>query len=161
MAGAPQPLYDRNPRAHPGLRAIALVEGIKGLLGVLAASGMEILGPDPLRNAVHWLIRYFHLSPTEGALAWLAGAINPGSVHATAALATAYGILHLFEAWGLWRDRAWASWLGCVAAAIYLPFDIYALWHHPGVTALSVLMINLLIVWVLARDLSKRSHLRH
>jgi len=68
----------------------------------------------------------------------------------------AYAVLHLIEAWGLWRDKAWASWVGCIAAAIYLPFDIYALVRHPGWVSVAVLAINVLIVWVLARDLVKR-----
>ncbi|GAB6196344.1 DUF2127 domain-containing protein [Lysobacter xanthus] len=148
--------YDPNPRAHPGLRAIALVEATKGLLALITASGLEILGPAPLRSAVHVLIRHFELSSTEGPLAWLAGAISAGSVHATAAIAAVYGLLHVVEAWGLWRDKAWASWLGCIAAAIYLPFDVYALTRHPGWAAMSVLVINLIVVWVLARDLFRR-----
>lgn len=148
--------YNPSPKAHPGLRAIALVEGTKGLLGLIAASGLAFLGPVPLRDAVYWLIGYFDLSPSSGALAWLANAINPGSVLFTAALATAYGVLHVVEAWGLWRDKAWASWLGCLAAAIYLPYELYELSRHPGITTVSILAINLAIVWVLARDLRKR-----
>jgi len=148
--------YDPNPRAHPGLRAIALIEAIKGLLGLLAASGLELLGPAPLRRAVHALIERFQLSPDEGAFAWLSHAINPDSVHLAAAVAAAYGVLHVIEAWGLWRDKAWASWLGCFAAAIYLPFDLYALWKHPGVASIAVLVINVLVVWVLGRDVRKR-----
>ena len=148
--------YNPDPRTHPGLRAIAMVEAIKGLLALTTASGLELLGPAPLRNVVHVLIRHFELSTTEGPLAWLAGAISSGTVHATAAIAAVYGLLHAVEAWGLWRDKAWASWLGCIAAAIYLPFDVYALIRHPGWPAVSVLVINLVIVWVLARDLFRR-----
>ena len=148
--------YNPDPRAHPGLRAIAMVEVAKGLLALLAASGLEILGPAPLRAAVHVLIRHFELSSTDGPLAWLANAISAGTVHTTAAIAAVYGLLHVVEAWGLWRDKAWASWLGCVAAAIYLPFDTYALLRHPGWPAVSVLAINLVVVWVLARDLFRR-----
>lgn len=148
--------YNPSPKAHPGLRAIALVEGTKGLLGLIAASGLAILGPGPLREAVYWLIGYFQLNPSSGALAWLADAINPGSVLVTAVIATAYGVLHVVEAWGLWRDKAWASWLGCVAAAIYLPYEIFELSRHPGITTVSILAINVAIVWILARDLRKR-----
>ena len=36
----------------------------------------------------------------------------------------------ILTCWGLWRAKAWASWLGCIAAALYLPFDIYALATH-------------------------------
>ncbi|GAB1595262.1 DUF2127 domain-containing protein [Lysobacter claricitrinus] len=155
MTDHPRP-YNTNPRAHPGLRVIALVEGSKGLLALLAASGLEILGPLPLRSAVHALIRHFELSSTDGPLAWLANAISAGAVHATAAIAAGYGLLHAVEAWGLWRDKAWASWLGCVAAAIYLPFDVYALWHHPGWPAMTLLVVNVVVVYVLARDLFRR-----
>jgi uncharacterized membrane protein (DUF2068 family) len=152
------PHYNPNPRAHPGLHAIALVEGVKGLLAVLAASGLELLGPAPLQRWVHWLIARFQLDPQEGALALFARQISPGAVHWAAAAVMAYGLLHVLEAWGLWRAKAWASWLGCVAAALYLPLDLYALWRHPGWATLAVLAINLLVVWVLARDILRRRY---
>ena len=67
-----------------------------------------------------------------------------------------YGLLRLLEAWGLWRARAWASWLGCVSAALYLPFELHALIRHPGWLALSVLAVNQVVVAVLGRDLLRR-----
>jgi uncharacterized membrane protein (DUF2068 family) len=148
--------YVEDPRAHPGLRVIAIIEAVKGLLALSAASGLELIGAIPLKRWAQDLIRYFQLEPTHGAMAWFANAINPHSVHLAAAAVGAYGVLHLIESWGLWRDKAWASWLGCIAAAIYLPFDLYALARHPGWVAMTVLGINVLIVWVLARDLRKR-----
>jgi uncharacterized membrane protein (DUF2068 family) len=148
--------YDPDPHRHPGLHVIAIVEGIKGALAVLAASGLEIIGPAPLQHWVHELITRFQLSTQHGAMAWLANAINPHSVHFAAAAVLGYGIVHLVEAWGLWRAKAWASLLGCLAAAIYLPFDLYALFRHPGWVSVAVVAINLLVVWVLARDLVKR-----
>lgn len=154
----PHPPYVEDPRAHPGLRAIALVEGGKGVLALLAGSGLELLGPAPLQRWVHALIDRFQLDPQHGALAWLAGAISPDSVHIAAAAVAAYGILHVAEAWGLWRDKAWASWLGCIAAALYLPFDVYALIRHPGWVSVAVLAINIVVVAVLGRDLMRRRY---
>lgn len=148
--------YDPDPKAHPGLRAIAIIELVKGLLAVLAASGLELIGPAPLRHWVDTLIAQFRLDPDHGAMGWLAGAINPDSVHFAAAGVGAYAVLHLAESWGLWRDRAWASWLGCIAAALYLPLDVYALLRHAGWLSATVVAINLLVVWVLGRDLLKR-----
>ena len=75
------PHYNPDPHAHPGLHVIAIVEAAKGLLAVLAASGLELLGPAPLRRFVHLLIARFQLDPDHGAMAWLAGAISPDSVH--------------------------------------------------------------------------------
>jgi uncharacterized membrane protein (DUF2068 family) len=155
VTDAPQH-YNPNPRAHPGLRAIALVELIKGLLALAAASGLALMGPASLRRWVEALIHRFQLDPDQGAMAWLAQGINPGSVHLAASAVLVYGAIHLVEAWGLWRDKAWASWLGCLTAALYLPFDGYALLHHRNWPSLVVFAINLLVVWVLARDLAKR-----
>lgn len=151
--------YDTRPQAHPGLHAIAVFEAGKGLLALLAASGLEILGPAPLRHWLNELIEHFHFDPDHGALAALSQALNPDSVHLAAALALLYAIIRGIEAWGLWRVRRWASWLGCIGAAIYLPFDLYALYEHPGALSTGVLGVNLLVVWVLARDLVKRQRL--
>ena len=60
--------YVNDPRAHPGLRLIALIEAIKGLLALSAASGLEIIGPIPLKRWAEDLIRYFQLEPTHGAM---------------------------------------------------------------------------------------------
>ena len=71
-------------------------------------------------------------------------------------VAALYGIVHLVEGWGLWRAKAWASWLGCITAALYLPFDIYAFATHRHWLEGVVVVVNLLVVWVLARDLLVR-----
>ncbi|ROU07214.1 DUF2127 domain-containing protein [Lysobacter enzymogenes] len=152
----PGPHYDTDPKAHPGLHAIAAVEAGKGLLALSAASGLELLGPAPLQRWIELLIHRFHLDPEHGSMAWLAHSISPGSVHLAAGIVFAYAALHLLEAWGLWKAKAWASWLGCLGAALYLPFDLYALARHPGWLAIGVLIINVIVVWVLARDILKR-----
>jgi uncharacterized membrane protein (DUF2068 family) len=148
--------YNPDPHAHPGLHVIAIVEAVKGALAVMAASGLELIGPASLQRWVHELIDRFQLDPDHGAMSWLASAIGPDSVHFAATVALFYGLAHLTEAWGLWRAKAWASWLGCLSAAAYLPFDLYALSRHRGWLPLTVVAINLLVVWVLGRDLVKR-----
>jgi uncharacterized membrane protein (DUF2068 family) len=152
------PHYNPDPHAHPGLHVIALIEAIKGVLAVLAASGLAFLGPAPLQRWVHILINRFELDPEHGALALFAQKISQGAVHWAAAIVMAYGVLHILEAWGLWRAKVWASWLGCLAATLYLPLDLYALGKHPGVATFAVLAINLIVVWVLARDIARRRY---
>lgn len=148
--------YNPDPHRHPGLHVIALLEASKAMLALLAATGLEILGPQPLRDGVNALIRRFSLDPDHGTLPSLLNTISPDAVHLAAAAMIGYGLLHLVEAWGLWKAKAWASWLGCLTASIYLPFDIYAIVRHPGWASWSVLAINLIVVYVLARDLRKR-----
>jgi uncharacterized membrane protein (DUF2068 family) len=152
------PHYNPDPHAHPGLHIIALVEAIKGALAVSAASGLAFLGPAPLQHWVRLLIARFQLDPEHGALALFASKISQGAVHWAAAAVMAYGLLHILEAWGLWRAKVWASWLGCVAATLYLPLDLYALCRHPGWATIAVLAINVIVVWVLARDIIRRHY---
>ena len=148
--------YNPDPHKHPGLHMIALVELVKGALALLAASGLELMGPAPLQHWVHLLIDHFQLDPDRGAMAWLLHSINPNAVHFAALVVLLYGMLHILEGWGLWRAKAWASWLGCITAALYLPFDIYAFANHRHWLAAVVVLINLIVVWVLAHDLFVR-----
>ncbi|MEO6103053.1 MAG: DUF2127 domain-containing protein [Pseudoxanthomonas sp.] len=150
--------YNPAPRAHPGLHVLALFEGLKGFLALIAAASLEVLGPQPLRHLISNLIAKFNLDPGHGTLPSLLNAINPGAVHLAVAVVTLYAIWRLVEAWGLWRAKAWASWLGCVGTAAYLPLDLYALYHHPGWHTWAVLILNLAVVAILARDLLKRRH---
>jgi len=144
--------YNPDPHRHPGLHVIALLEASKAMLALLAATGLEMLGPQPLRDGVNALIRRFSLDPDHGTLPSLLNMISPDAVHLAAAAMIGYGLLHLVEAWGLWKAKAWASWLGCLTASIY------AVLRHPGWASWSVLAINLIVVYVLARDLRKRRH---
>jgi uncharacterized membrane protein (DUF2068 family) len=86
----------------------------------------------------------------------LLNAINPGAVHLAVIIVLVYALMRLLEAWGLWRTRAWASWLGCLGSAAYLPLDLYALYRHHGWHTWAVLIANLIIVAVLGRDIVKR-----
>ena len=147
---------DPGHRAHPGLHAIALIEMGKGVLALLAASAIATLGAARIDDAIDKLAALSYFDTIHRALAAVASNINPASVRLVVAAIIAYAALRLIEGWGLWRAKAWASWLGCIAAAAYLPFDIYALAVHRHWLEAAVVAINLLVVWVLARDLRKR-----
>ena len=110
---------------------------------------------ESLPLAFFHLLALLRLDATPGSAAWLATAWNPGAVQMAAAVAALYGMVRLAEAWGLWRGKAWASWLG-LSAALYLPFDLYAFALHRHWLEAVVVAVNLLVVWILARDLLRR-----
>lgn len=150
------PAYNPDPHAHPGLHAIALFEAFKGVLALASASGLALLGPQPIRHWVLELTWRLHLHPERGLIAHFLDTISTHTVHLTALVLLGYATLRFVEAWGLWRVRAWASWLGVVSAALYLPLDIGAIYQHPGWLSALVLLINLVVVYALARDLWRR-----
>ena len=151
-----QSRYNPDPHAHPGLYAIAVFEAAKGVIALLAAAGLAWAGPLALQQAVDGLAVKLHLNPSHGPVASLLRGINPESLGVAIAVTLAYALMRFIEAWGLWRAKAWGSWLGCIGAAVYLPFELYALVSHPGWLEASVLAVNLLVVWVLGRDLARR-----
>ena len=142
--------------AQPGFHLLALFEGLKGLLALIAAASLEVMGPQPLQDLVAGLITKFNLDPDAGPLPTLLHAINPAAVHFAATVLVLYAAVRLLEAWGLWRAKAWASWLGCIGTALYLPLDLFGIYYHRSVYAWVVLALNFAVFAVLARDLAKR-----
>lgn len=139
------------------LRAIAAFEASKGVLALLAAGGLHLLGPTHLQRAADALAHALRLPPDVGASGWIARAINPETLLLATGLAIAYGLMRLVEAWGLRHNRAWAVWFGTLSCAAYIPFELFSMLHHPHWLTLVVIAINVLIVWVLGRDLWRRS----
>lgn len=158
-ADAPEgPVGSPAARHDGGLRAIAVLEAAKSIFALLASSGLELLGPTPIRHFLGWLIEVFRVDAHHSLVATFMHQVNAESVHLVALGAATYGALHLVEAWGLWRGRVWASWLGCISAGVYLPFEAWALIRDPGWVTLAVVAINAAIVAVLARDVIRRRH---
>ncbi len=150
------PRYDPRPAAHPGLHVIALIELGKGVVATASAVALGLVGPTPIRAFIAGIGEWLHFDPHHSALGRLLARITPDTVLLAAMAIGVYAALRFVLFYGLWRVRAWASWLGSFAATLYLPFCLYALWRYPGWPTLAVLTLNLIIVWVLVRDLLKR-----
>ncbi|ENM5915962.1 DUF2127 domain-containing protein, partial [Vibrio mimicus] len=54
-------------------------------------------------------------------------------------------------AYGLWHNLLWTEWFALLSGAIYLPFEIYELFAHPGLLSISALLINVIIVFYMYR----------
>lgn len=149
--------YDPSPRAHPGLHLIALIELGKGLVSASAAITLGLVGPSPIRAFIAAIGERLHFDTQHSALARFIEGITPETVHLAAAAIGVYALLRFVLFWGLWQVKAWASWLGACAAVLYVPFCLFALWRYPGWPTAAVLTLNFIIVWVLVRDLRRRS----
>jgi uncharacterized membrane protein (DUF2068 family) len=153
MAILHKPLVD-------GIRAIALYEAAKGAIVLLAGFGLLGLLNQDVENLAERFVRFSHLNPASKYprifLDAAAGVTN-SQLWWLAAAAAAYAIVRGFEAYGLWKGRAWAEWLALVAAALYLPVEYYHLWHRFTWFKVGVLLTNLGVVAVMAYALRHRA----
>ena len=131
------------------LRAIASVELIKGLLVLLAGFGaFYLLDRDVWDVAVSFL-RLLHIKHRyhyADVFLKLARDVTDKQLLMVAVLALLYSTLRFFEAYGLWRKRAWAEWVAFASGAIYLPFEINELFHRLTPISVGIFVINLAIV---------------
>jgi uncharacterized membrane protein (DUF2068 family) len=77
-----------------------------------------------------------------------------------AALALLYATVRFVEAYGLWHVRAWAEWFAIISGSVYIPIEIYELFHRTTWMRALVLATNLAIVAYLlnVRRLNRLHH---
>lgn len=138
------------------VRTVAWIEAIKGVLALLLASGALALLHHDLHALALYLIGHAHLNPAAkypGIFLEFAGQFGDSRIRMLAAGAAGYAVLHLVEAYGLFKERAWAEILAASGASIYIPFELLELSRFPSLAVLCVLVINIAIVWIMARAL--------
>jgi uncharacterized membrane protein (DUF2068 family) len=149
------------PTTRIAVRGVAVFEAAKGLLVLLV--GFDLLRPvnRELGFDAEEMVRHMHLNPASRIPHIFVDATSRFegmSLMPVALGALAYALIRFVEAYGLWRQRAWAEWFAAASGAIYIPFEIRHLivhHHHRVLTAL-VLAANIVIVGVMVRALRKR-----
>ena len=141
------------------MRAVALMEVLKGFVVLGAGFGLLALLHRDVRHVAVSLVTHLHLDPQAhyaGLFVDAASRLTDARLWAAAALALAYSAIRATEAYGLWHDRRWAAWLGATSGAIYLPIEAYELWHKPSPVKAATLLLNLAVVAYLAWTLRER-----
>jgi uncharacterized membrane protein (DUF2068 family) len=147
------------------LRAVATLEVTKGLIVLLAACGVLLLiqREDPW-DIADGLLRLLHISPdhhfAQVFLDW-ADTLTVTKLWAVAAAGLSYSVLRFVEAYGLWYAKAWAEWIALISGALYLPFEIYKLVHRQSLFHVSLLLVNLAVVFYMAYLLKTGQSLHH
>lgn len=151
----------RRPRA--AVRAVALVEGCKGLLVLLAASGLVSLVHQDLADVAIRLVEHAHLNPAArypGIFIQAASHLQEAGLVWLALGAAAYSLLRLAEAYGLFHERVWAEVLAAASGAIYVPIELVELVRRPTGLGAVILSVNVAIVLVMVRALRGRREVR-
>ncbi len=128
------------------LRSVAVFEFAKGVVVLVAVLSLRWLDPADVADS---FLSLLHISPDHH-LARLflemADRLSDVKFWHLALGAAVYSGLRITEAIGLWRARAWAEWIALVSGALYLPFELRALWRHATALHGSVFVVNLAIV---------------
>lgn len=146
------------PNPKRGLRVVAVIEALKGALVLFVGVGLPGLIQHRARHIVEKIVAHFHLNPahhTPQVFLKLADHFDNTRLWLLATAASIYAAVRFAEAYGLWKARRWAEWLGCVGALMYVPVELWHYIRHPGWISLSILVANVAVVIYLAICLQK------
>jgi uncharacterized membrane protein (DUF2068 family) len=141
------------------LHTIAVFEGVKGLSAVIASLGLLGLAHHDLRQLAFALIGHFHLSPDARypkLFLTYADLLANENLRSVVLFAWGYAAVRLAEAYGLWKDRAWAEWLAALSGAVYVPLEFDHLLKHTTPINAAVLIGNVAVVMYMALRLARR-----
>ncbi len=141
------------------IRLVALFEAFKGLLVLLAATGLLSLVHSDLHALAAKLIEHTHLNPASKfprIFLDAASHLQNSQLLLLAGGAAAYSAVRFVEAYGLYRERAWAEALAAGSGAIYVPLEVLELLRSATVHGFILLVLNLAVVAVMLRALLSR-----
>ena len=152
------PVAAAKPRNFDGLRLIALLKFGKALLLIATSYGVHrLLDAALVERLYNWSADLsddrFERKLLMRALTWVEG-LGAKKIELFFAVTLAYTAVVLAEGTGLWLRRAWAEWLTVIATCSLIPFELWELITRPPGRRLAIgatLLINLVIVWYLAR----------
>ena len=84
----------------------------------------------------------------QAALARLIG-VSGGQIITYAVVAIFYSVVLLVEATGLWLQKRWAEYLTSISTALLVPLEVYELYERFTWVRITILAINIFIVWYL------------
>src|SRR5512146_3480931 len=136
-----------------GLRTVATIEAVKGILALGVAVLLVTLAHKDLYEVAEHLTDALHIDP-EGRLSGLLFTAADRATQTGLWIFTfgviAYAAVRFTEAYGLWHERDWAEWFALLSGALYLPWEIIAIVHHSDLLRWGILIINIFIVLYMA-----------
>uniref|UniRef100_UPI0039C911CE DUF2127 domain-containing protein n=1 Tax=Horticoccus sp. 23ND18S-11 TaxID=3391832 RepID=UPI0039C911CE len=142
-----------NRPLRTGVRTVALFEAGKGALVLVAGLGLLTLIDRDVQEMAEHVVRLSHLNPASHyphIFVEAASHVTNQRLWWLAAAAAAYAVVRGVEAFGLWHGRRWAEWFALVAGALYIPVEIYEIFHHVTWLKVAVFAVNAGIVLAMA-----------
>jgi uncharacterized membrane protein (DUF2068 family) len=136
-----------------GMRIVAVAEAAKGALVLLVGLGLLALINRDVEAIAEKIVRFSHLNPASHypqIFIEAAGNVTNTHLMLLAVAAAAYALVRGVEAYGLWYERRWAEWFALIAGGLYIPIEIYEMFHHLTWLKVGVFAINVGIVMYMA-----------
>lgn len=115
------------------MRAVAIVEGAKAVLVLLVGFGLLSLIHRDVEELAERLVRHSHLDPASKyprIFINAADRMTDARLWMFAGFAALYSLIRGIEAYGLWFERRWAEWFALLSSGLYLPIEIYEIFHR-------------------------------
>jgi uncharacterized membrane protein (DUF2068 family) len=143
------PCLPHDPLHIKGVRTVATLEFIKGVVVVLAGLGIFSMRHKDIWGITESFLEFFHVNPHHhyvGVFINLVYRLSDMHLWKIALMAAIYVTLRFVEAYGLWRIRPWAEWLAIASGSIYVPFEVEDLLRRPDYVRFLIIVINVGIV---------------
>ena len=139
-----------DPQHIKGVRTVATVEFVKGLIVVIAGLGFfSMRHHRDIFGVAESLIEFLHINPYHhyvGVFIKLVSRLNDVRLWKIAVVASVYALMRFAEAYGLWYALPWAEWMAFLSGAIYIPFEAVDLVRKPTVFRVLVIVVNAMVV---------------
>jgi uncharacterized membrane protein (DUF2068 family) len=136
-----------------GLRTVATVEAVKGILALAVAVLLFTLAHKDLYEVAEHLTDALHIDP-DGRLSGLLFTAADRATESGLWIFTfgviAYAAVRFTEAYGLWHEYDWAEWFALLSGGLYLPWEVLAIVHHSDWFRWGILIVNIFIVLYMA-----------
>lgn len=139
-------------KIHPGnagIRIIAAYQVVKGVLVLAAGIGLLSLINKDLQRLAENLVEALNLNSANQYVAKAVetiGDLTAMNIKFIAIFSVIYAAVHFAEAYGLWNLQTWAEWFAIISGAIYIPVEIYHLFHKPTAFRFLILLVNVAVV---------------
>jgi uncharacterized membrane protein (DUF2068 family) len=131
------------------VRTVAIFEALKGGLVLAVGVGLLSLVHRDVEAIAESFVKHLHLNPARHTpRVFLEAAAHTGDseLRTLALLAFAYTVVRFLEAYGLWREKAWAEWFAIISGSLYLPVEVYEIFQHATWMRTAVFVLNAAIV---------------
>ena len=106
-------------------------------VAAVAEHWIEILRVDPDNRFIHRaLLRIFNVTPKQ--------------LKELSAGTFVYAAIFLTEGTGLLARKHWAEYMTLISTGLFIPLEVYEIYHHFTLLKAAVTLVNVLIVWYLA-----------